>query len=165
MTQNEWFAKFNESKDSLRNLVQQFHPKQQTFDRSAFPITAPTAEALAIFVRQQIVQSDIDPLQEFDKACAFKDSAALYDILSETWFGMPESEAVRTLHGYQELCNLLDESIEDLPCDMPSNEVSDAELFRQLQYAKAEDEHVKRVLEDVELTNKRGNAPNKEDSE
>lgn len=162
MMQNEWFAKFEESKDSLRNLVQQFHPKQQMSKRSTFPITAPIAEGACEFVRQQIAQSDIDPLQEFDKACTFKDSAALYDILSETWFGMPESEAVRTLDGFQELCDLLDES---LPCDMPSNEVSDAELFRQLQYAKAEDAHVKRVLEDVELTNKRGNAPNKEDSE
>ena len=120
MQKSEWFNKFHANGKALRELVAKFHPKSNQRSRAdleqAYPITAASAEAACETARKQIAEKNIDPLKGFDRAVLLKDNIALSRLLSETWFGMPESVNVRAEPGFYCLCDLLDDPIEEDQC-------------------------------------------------
>jgi hypothetical protein len=76
-------------------------------------ITAPQAERACEMVRQQIRANSLDnPEIQFDIALTKQDTEAINDLLSSTWFGVPESTSCWGIEGFSVMCDLLDDPIE-----------------------------------------------------
>jgi hypothetical protein len=99
-----WWQKLEDNAGSLRNLVKDYYPRGQ---KHAAQIAAPAAEAIAEVVRP--TYEDIDGLFLFDAARTLRDTPAMHSVLSGTWWGLPESESVRSLPGFGALCDLCSE--------------------------------------------------------
>lgn len=76
-------------------------------------ITAPNAElARRSIMHQMIKESDgISDIDKLNKAITEKNLSNAYNVMSETWFSIPESTNCWNLRGFRELVNLL----EDMP--------------------------------------------------
>ena len=114
MDRNQWVRQIRNDRSALRDIVERFHPantqphkSDEVMDAS---ITAPNAERACEMVRQQIREKSFDrPEVQFDIALAKQDVATLHALLSESWFGMPESVECRNIAGFFALCDLVDE--------------------------------------------------------
>jgi hypothetical protein len=123
MQKQEWIALFTTNKDKLRQLVEKFHPASlisvvlagedvdvlaaATHSKDQYPITAPGPEAACAKIREEIREENpLSPVLRFDVAAGDMATDELVQLLNDTWFGMPESEAVRGEPGFHELCDL-----------------------------------------------------------
>ena len=123
MQKQEWVDQFTANKDKLRQLVEKFHPASlisvvlagegvdvlaaATHTAKQYPITAPGPEAACVKIREEIREENpLSPVLRFDAAAGNMDTDELVQLLNDTWFGMPESEAVREEPGFYELCDL-----------------------------------------------------------
>lgn len=99
--------------DDLEYLIDKFHPSSKPK-----PITAQSAmEHIDVHPFQEAVRTVLmrnlpkreSPVEEAKKALEDRDANKFWNILNETWFGMPEAASVRLERGFHTLCSLLEE--------------------------------------------------------
>jgi hypothetical protein len=77
-------------------------------------ITAPNAELACSAIHQEIQEGfPENPQARFDAALSRKDIPAVYDVLSEVWFGVPESTSCWSIPGFSLLVSLLEDPPEE----------------------------------------------------
>ena len=112
MTSTQWLSRARENRDALHSLIRGYHPQMATVNRPDVEITALTAESACRVVRRQI-QAETNgmlwPTVRFDAALLDGDHATVASILSETWLGVPESQACWSMEGFPQCVDLLDE--------------------------------------------------------
>ena len=128
MTKERWLKTVADNHDALRRLVSNYHPSARRPDAPWMPITAPSAEQACQVVRQKIrKERPDDPLEGWDHAYAAGDIRSLYSLLSDAWFGVPESTEWRwcrwSIPGFCVACDLMDDIPEDdeeeaEPCEL-----------------------------------------------
>jgi len=113
MTKQDWLNQVIENKDKLTSLVSSFHPSSnQSYN---LPISAPNAERACEIIRKGIrkeIQVE-SATARFKQAIKEKNCGAIYQILQETWFGVPESVECWNLEGFAETVDLLDDPVEE----------------------------------------------------
>lgn len=108
----EWWANVDEYWPQLSVLIERFHPAHPMSleEEMNYPISATLAEKIRVQIVEEIRSKErTSPLAQ---ALIFKEqrqSGPLYDILSETYWGMPESMSSRTVAGFHVLCDLCSE--------------------------------------------------------
>ena len=106
-TADEWWALCELHKSELSSLVRVFHPTYgRQFDAR---ITAPAAEVARQSTVSSMPMRELDPTAEFDAGVTNR-SFTVPALLSETWFGVPESLDAHSLPGFGTLCDLCSES-------------------------------------------------------
>lgn len=114
MTKIEWLDYARDNKDKLLSLVALYHPTSN--QRPELPITAPTVEANCKGVRKRICREFLEihsAAKLFGDAIAASNVDQIHNLLSQTWFGVPESTACWGVTGFKECVNLLDDPPED----------------------------------------------------
>lgn len=110
-TKEEWWQLVESNYNDLFYLIGKFHPENYRIHR--YNITADKAEKVCENVRNEIRSrnafNDVHPLDRFKKLYDTRNSD-LASLLSETWFGMPESSDIRSEPGFFVLCDLCSES-------------------------------------------------------
>ncbi len=115
MSPSLWLATARENRDALHSLIRSYHPQLRRVNNPDMEITAPNAEAACQVARRQIQQTTngmLWPTVRFDAALERGDHGEAYSILSETWFGVPESEACWSIQGFSQCVDLLDDPAE-----------------------------------------------------
>lgn len=120
MTAEGWWAKVEEFWPEFTNLTEQFHPFYRKSHK--YPITAGNAEQACQGIREKIASAaqDEDPIDKLLKAKENRDHTTIMSIFNQVWFGMPESESVRYLPGFFQMCDLL----ADYPNEFDQEEIS-----------------------------------------
>ena len=118
MEKLHWLNKVRENSKVLTKLIQNYHPQKlapnpdkKKIDAS---ITAPEAERACEFIRSQIRKDEIwqDPDAIFNSALSNNDVETISGLLSQTWFGVPESTGCWQIPGFSILVDLLDDPVE-----------------------------------------------------
>lgn len=108
----DWIAEARKHQPAIAELIRNYHPRSVVGNRTPMPITAPGPEAACDAVRAKI-RSDgedlPDPVHTFNTAVDGGDHEAAYSVISETWFGVPESTSCWSIPGFGEACELLDD--------------------------------------------------------
>jgi hypothetical protein len=118
MTKQEWIDQAREHADDLRSLVSEYHPtcilgRKRSHDH---PITAPNAESACRAIRSKIaVEQEMKPdaVGRFDQALAVGDWQTISCLLSDAWFGVPESTSCWSIRGFSAAVDLMDDPPED----------------------------------------------------
>lgn len=106
VTPKQWWDKVELAKPKLVRLIERFYPSKDKKPEWVGEITAAAAEAACQLIRDQIDRAE--PVKDFESAIVARDSAVVLTILSDTWFGMPESVACRSEPGFWDLCDLME---------------------------------------------------------
>jgi len=129
MTKQEWIDQAREHADDLRALVSEWHPTKLAAKRKRshdHPITAPGAEFACSRIREKLAQEQVeklDPVERFDAALAAGDWVKVSGLLSDAWFGVPESTTCWQIRGFAAAVDLMD--------DPPEDEVIEGELVEE----------------------------------
>lgn len=94
----------NNNWPQLIRLIEKFHPNGKGHDIKPTPIAA---EAVCEMFRNSDI---LEPVNTANDARNRQDDTLMYQILNETWIGMPESPQVRHEPGFHTLCDLLEDS-------------------------------------------------------
>lgn len=81
------------------------------------PITAAGAEFACAQIRKKLTQEqagELDPVVRFDAALTAGDFAVLNKLLSDAWFGVPESTSCWQIRGFAAAVDLMDDPPEDV---------------------------------------------------
>jgi hypothetical protein len=108
-TADEWWMTLDYYKGALRNLIATYHP---VYGRWAPParITAHAAEMMCDTIGENVEShTEEDPLLVFDEMVENRNRKVAH-LLSETWFGLPESTEIRQEPGFFTLCDLCSEA-------------------------------------------------------
>ncbi len=100
----------------LGSIISRHHPTANKLFGSGLTITAPNAELVCAAVRKDIrkgIDAAIPILNRFDSALKRNDADEIYNLLQETWFGVPESTDCWRIEGFSELVDLLDDPWEE----------------------------------------------------
>jgi hypothetical protein len=112
MTHSRWLQIVADNAKKLRQFVGSYHPSAREPDTTPMVISAPSPEAACQNVREAIrKERPDDPLARWDKALAAGDISELNSLLSDAWFGVPESTECWSIPGFGIACDLMD----DLP--------------------------------------------------
>jgi hypothetical protein len=114
-TNSQWLQIVNDNASDLRKLIANYHPLATAQKREHYmPITAAAPEAACENVRQMIWQEQSgDPLERWDKAVSDGDVSMIMSLLSDAWFGVPESTSCWSIPGFSIACDLMDDPPED----------------------------------------------------
>jgi hypothetical protein len=121
MNKTEWFQKASQNKTALLDLIARYHPSM-ALRGDGFPaITAPVAEQVCEVVRKQVKAKYSDEYgidkklatTLFSESLDNNDYVLAYQILSETWFGVPETQDCWGFLGFSEAVELLDDPVEE----------------------------------------------------
>lgn len=107
-----WIAEAKKHQDILADLIRNYHPRSVAGRREPMSITAPGPEAACDVVRAKIRAEGVDlpdPVHIFSAAVDGGDHSAAYSIVSQTWFGVPESTSAWSIPGFAEAVDLLDD--------------------------------------------------------
>lgn len=112
MTKQEWLNTARTNQEVLKDFISTWHPNYDK-PKPEMTITAPRAEEASKIVRAAIRNRSnlIEPVIRFDLALLQSDIMGIHNILSEAWFGVPESGSCWEISGFPEAVALL----EDLP--------------------------------------------------
>lgn len=127
MKSGDWLKSVEENADKLRSLILRWHPSRRiergtvraALDGDAnLEITAPWAEKACRGIRDEIAAKDFkagakEPVERFDAALKAGDIGTLSELLSEAWFGVPESTDCWSIDGFAECVDLMDDPPED----------------------------------------------------
>lgn len=118
MDTSKWLEQVEANKEKLRGLIQGYHPQNQRphlpTEKMADEITARQAERACEVIRNQIRAESLDcPEIQFDIALKKKDVSTINNLLSSTWFGVPESTSCWSIAGFSEAVSLLEDPPED----------------------------------------------------
>lgn len=114
MNKREWLQQAIDNGEKLTCLVAQFHPTSN--QGSNLPITAAIPEANCCEIRKSICRDTLEfqsAAQRFKEAITKEDADTIYNLLQETWFGVPESTSCWSLTGFREAVDLLDDMWEE----------------------------------------------------
>jgi hypothetical protein len=112
MTRQEWFEHAEANKDAICDLLSHWHPVCLGRPHN-MKITAPNAERAASHVRDDIRKNfEGNPVSLFEEALRNKDLAAASKLLSDVWFGVPESTSCWGLTGFREVVALIEDTAE-----------------------------------------------------
>ena len=107
-TAGEWWAWVLEHQGVLKDLIATYHPYYR-YVHTNLPITAERAEQIREGIAEEIAcQTTSDPQRRFELYLKTQHSDML-SLLNETWWGLPESENVRSEPGFGVLCDLCSE--------------------------------------------------------
>ncbi len=96
--------------DELRALLRTWHPLRRPAVVGDVTITARGAEQACAQARKEIVaKGGADPVAQFNDALAKGDAEAIMRLLSDAWFGVPESRDCWSIRGFKEAVDLLDD--------------------------------------------------------
>ena len=119
MTKKLWLGTVEANKDSLRSLIARYHPlnleRHSPRTKLGAEITAPNAERACEVIRNQIraeSKSADKPEIMFDKALENQDASLICLLLSQAWFGVPESNSCWQIEGFSVAVDLLDDPVE-----------------------------------------------------
>lgn len=114
MTTAQWLARAREHGEVLTDLVRTWHPLRRPDYIGDVTISAQAAEQGCAIVRREVVaKGEGDPVKRFVLALASGDVSAVSTLLSEAWFGVPESRDCWGIRGFSEAVDLLDDPPED----------------------------------------------------
>jgi hypothetical protein len=134
MTKEQWINQARANADDLRSLVSEYHPTRVSGRKQSHRrlITAPNAEAACRNVRSTIVEEQKakpDPVERFDAALKIGDWAEVSGLLSDAWFGVPESTSCWRIRGFSAAVDLMDDPPEDEAIEGEAVEVPPATAF------------------------------------
>lgn len=113
MTKNSWIKKVNDNKNYLSEFILNWHSSSTKYsENSDMKITAPNAEQMCNVVREEIIKNEKQkdlPIDRFNKALDENDIDEIYSLLSDSWFGVPESTSCWKIKGFSVACDLLDD--------------------------------------------------------
>lgn len=109
MTKQNWLQYVTDNQTNLLSLVSLYHPTSN--QRPSLQITASRAETACAAVRKSIVEElELKSASErFQDALNEQNAEQIYKLLSDTWFGVPESTECWRVTGFKECVNLLDD--------------------------------------------------------
>lgn len=112
MTREEWLVKFKQNQAALTDFVVAWHPRSVCYGNEdvLLPVTAPNAEISCQTVRDRTEPVNVGKM--WSKAIDDNDADTLSTLLSQAWFGVPESTSCWRLRGFPEAVALLDDPIE-----------------------------------------------------
>lgn len=113
MTREAWLEYFNANKEALTSFVAGWHPRSILYGKQEnveLPITAPNAEIACEEARSQIKPQDV--FKKWSKAVQDQDADTLSEMISNAWFGVPESTGCWSITGFSQAVHLLDDPIE-----------------------------------------------------
>ena len=121
MEKQGWLSLVEQNKQVLRSFIAECHPASPPTwaDSPHLPITAPDVEPIVENIRQGIrrdAQQGLEmrpPAIQFDAAVATGDVSAIYRLIDEAWFWVPESTGCWGIPGFKEAVDLLDEPPEE----------------------------------------------------
>lgn len=117
MTKSAWLTRVKDNLEDLRFLVDNYHPGSVPRSHPYMTITAPNAEKACAAARQQIAHAESDqtqsPVLRFQTAVEKQDVWALYRLLEQSWFGVPESRSCWGIRGFAEAVDLMDDPPEN----------------------------------------------------
>lgn len=113
MTKQEWLDTAKTNQEILKEFILDWHPTNKIRPKPEMTITAPRTEEASEIVRALIRNNAglIEPIVRFDLALFQSDIIGIHNVLSEAWFGVPESTSCWDIPGFSEAVALL----EDLP--------------------------------------------------
>lgn len=111
MTNKQWINQARVHKDDLLDLMANYHPRSDGFRSGGMPITAKAVEVACQTVRSQIAAepATYPPTVAFVRALDNNDVETAMSLISDTWFGVPESTDCWRLRGFKEAVDLLDD--------------------------------------------------------
>lgn len=116
-SKDDWWAALEKYWEQLMGMVDIYHPASKNEPSlkqlAALPITASAPEKACTAVRANIAaeESELEsPSVRFAKARSVKDHETLGNLLSATWFGIPESMGAHSIPGFGVLCDLCSEN-------------------------------------------------------
>lgn len=113
VTKAEWIAKVEANKHKLITLIAAYHPVSLA-PLIGMKITAPNAEAACEVVRDNIRKNfEGNPATEFQDALREKNISRLMNLMSDAWFGVPESTDCWKIPGFKEAVDLMDDPPND----------------------------------------------------
>jgi hypothetical protein len=100
----------------LLSLVDNYHPQQNRKVDYDLPITAPGAEAACATIRKEIRDESLifNPREVFEEAYNKEDWNTITKLLSDTWFGVPESTACWQIPGFKVCVDILDDPFDEM---------------------------------------------------
>lgn len=121
MNKNDWLQKAKDNRPALLDLISRFHPSMNLRGIGFPVITAPNAEKACEGIRKEVESKYSDDFgfnkriatTEFSRALDSQDYFLAYQILSETWFGVPETTDCWSYKGFGKTVELLDDPIEE----------------------------------------------------
>lgn len=120
MIKEERLSKVKENKDDLASLIHGYHPASKGGIRNHnMPITAPGPE-VACGVARERIRAEYEgkhPIEKFHAAVESGDINVIYSLLSDTWFGVPESTSCWGIQGFAVAVDLMDDLPEEMYTD------------------------------------------------
>ena len=111
MSKDAWIQQVINNRPALKSLINDWHPSKRGEYVGDITITAKNAEAACRVIRRQIKEEfKGDVILKFDEAIDAKEWKTIYRILSDTWFGVPESLDCWSIRGFKEAVDLLDDT-------------------------------------------------------
>lgn len=104
----EWWRFAKENEEKLTSLIFQFHPSEKKGHDLKITAKMPEKARLTVVDELQKQYEKTLVLQDYVKFCFETLDDALFHILEDTWFGVPESTECWQLEGFIELCQLLE---------------------------------------------------------
>jgi hypothetical protein len=114
MTKDEWLKYATDNQSKLASLIEDYHPANAKYSRDTdLPITAGMAEWACGQISKGIQEEQKGlppaPVERFKLALAARDNAVIYSLLSDAWFGVPESTSCWQIEGFNEAVTLMDD--------------------------------------------------------
>lgn len=110
MTTAQWLAQAQRHAEILTDLIRAWHPLRRPDVVGDVTITAQAAERMCAEVRREVVsKGEGDPVKRFMLALAARDAGTASRLLSEAWFGVPESRDCWHIRGFSQAVDLLDD--------------------------------------------------------
>ena len=120
MTENDWFIQLEKDKDKIFKIVGQYHPSIVAPPINKVDITAPNAELARRAIMHQMIREQLgNGLGKLVQALNNRDMSTCYNVMSESWFAIPESTQCWEIEGFKELVSLM----ENLPNEDELNEI------------------------------------------
>jgi len=113
MNKSEWTEIIDKHWDDLKSLVMDYHPRAN-YNPQEMPITAEGAEMACEVVRRQIA-SEGSPVTEdlLENLKSQGNADELMSLFGSAWFGVPESTSCWSIPGFREMCNLLEDPLDE----------------------------------------------------
>ena len=118
MTETEWLEKAHTDMDLLVDFVAAWHPRKCGLTPASMtrqlPITAPDANVACGRISIEIARTTApDPAGRLRTAIDRCDVEAAYNLLSEAWFGVPESTRCWRIPGFSQAVGLIEDPPEE----------------------------------------------------
>ena len=113
MTEEQFSQTVVDNYKDLLHLVGEYHPSNERKVMWDMKITAPGAERACEAIRKDIREGEyMDQRKTFEEAVHKRDWRKVYSLISDTWFGVPESTDCWQIPGFKVAVDLLDDPIE-----------------------------------------------------